>query len=141
MNRRSLLASLAVGAGATLAGCSESCDRTLIRPWLGNTENFTTMRYLIERDRVVVDVGSQGNGGHYAFDPPGIVIRAGTTVRWEWTGRGGPHRIVDECGRFESGSAAATDHTFDESFDRPGIYTYACEPHSERGMRGAIRVE
>ncbi len=89
------------------------------------------------RSGATVAVGA-GNG--YQFDPPSIRVSAGTTVVWEWTGRGGQHNVVAEDGTFESELAVEEGHTFEHAFDEPGTYEYVCVPHQQQGMRGTVEV-
>ncbi|MCU4971867.1 halocyanin domain-containing protein [Halobacteria archaeon AArc-m2/3/4] len=87
---------------------------------------------------VTVLVGSGDNGMY--FGPAAIRIDRGTTVRWEWTGDGGPHDVVDTDGAFESGQTPREGHTFDHTFDETGTYTYICRPHETQGMKGVVDV-
>lgn len=73
--------------------------------------------------------------------PTVVAVAPGTTLRWEWTGRGGPHDVVAESGAFDSGDpvddAAAV---FERALETPGLYRYYCTPHRRMGMRGAVYV-
>lgn len=93
-------------------------------------------------DTVTVEVGGGPDG--LAFDPPAIRVDAGTTVNWEWTGRGGVHNVEsddDSATEFSSGDAVDDDgETFEFTFDDPGIQLYVCTPHVGVGMLGAIEV-
>jgi halocyanin-like protein len=94
-------------------------------------------------DAVRVAVGASGNGGNLAFDPPAMRIDAGTTVVWEWTGRGGTHNVVsveDSEFSFESGNAVVEREPFERTFEEPGIGLYYCVPHASAGMNGAFEV-
>ncbi|MFB6142250.1 MAG: halocyanin domain-containing protein [Halorientalis sp.] len=102
------------------------------------------------RDTVTVDVGSEGNGGHFAFGPSAVLVSAGTTVEWVWTGEGGAHNVEalpeeqlqESDYEFTSGepvTAAGTEFT--RTLEEPGIALYHCEPHLSLGMKGAIAVE
>lgn len=62
-------------------------------------------------------------------------------MTWEWTGRGGTHDVVATQGTFGSGEPVSDAGTrFEYTFDRPGTYTYVCEPHEAMDMKGAILV-
>jgi serine/threonine-protein kinase len=92
---------------------------------------------------VTVDVGAGSNG--YAFDPAAVRISAGTTVTWEWTGKGGGHNVKSVEGSesdFTSGDDYVDEegHTYEQSFDNTGVQLYVCEPHMAQGMKGAIEV-
>jgi len=103
-----------------------------------------------EQDTVTVDVGAEGNGGNFAFEPPGVVVSTGTEVRWSWTGEGNPHNVealpeeqLDKSdyefssGEAEGGSGVKFTYTMDEA----GIALYHCEPHFADGMKGGVAVE
>ncbi|WP_228546305.1 halocyanin domain-containing protein [Halegenticoccus tardaugens] len=86
---------------------------------------------------VGVDVGA-GNG--YQFDPTSVRVSTGTTVVWEWTGRGGQHNVAARDGSFESELAVEAGTTFSHTFDGAGTYEYVCVPHEQQGMIGAVEV-
>lgn len=101
-------------------------------------------------DTVEIAVGAEGNGGAYAFDPPAVVVDAGTEVQWQWTGEGGPHNVEakpDEqyhtsdyefsSGQPESGS----DVTFSQTLDKSGVALYHCDERLSAGMKGGIVIE
>jgi halocyanin-like protein len=103
-----------------------------------------------EESDVTIEVGSEGNGGSFAYDPSAVAISTGTEVLWEWTGEGGQHNVEaepeDQIGEsdFEFSSGEAVDggdveYTF--TFDESGIALYHCEPHLSLGMKGSIVVE
>ncbi|WP_276255344.1 halocyanin domain-containing protein [Halomontanus rarus] len=87
---------------------------------------------------VTVLVGTGSNA--MRFGPAAIRLDRGTTVRWEWTGNGGPHDVVDTDGAFESGQTHREGHTFEHAFDETGTYTYICRPHETQGMKGVVDV-
>ena len=71
-----------------------------------------------------------------------VRITPGTRVVWEWLGRGGSHNVVGENRSFSSGvPVAEAGTTFSQTFTESGVVTYACVPHKEMGMRGAVVVE
>jgi halocyanin-like protein len=91
---------------------------------------------------VTVQVGTQANGGAYGFGPAAIRVSSGTTVTWEWTGKGASHNVVAEDGAsFESELVTEEGHTFEHTFDSTGVVTYFCTPHKALGMKGAVVVE
>lgn len=95
------------------------------------------------QDEVVVDVGAQGNGGAFAFDPPAVAISAGTTVSFQWTGEGGQHNVVsveDSDIDIDSGDPKESGDPFEQSFDNTGVCLYECEPHASLNMVGAVVV-
>jgi len=88
-----------------------------------------------------IDVGAGENG--FQFAPDDVVIEAGSTVVWEWTGDGGSHNVVsdNDSADFESELTDEAGHTFTHTFEEPGTYDYVCIPHQALGMSGRIRVE
>jgi len=90
---------------------------------------------------VRIVVGARTNGGYFGFDPDAVRVSPGTTVTWEWSGRGGEHNVVHEGGEFESELTDEEGHTFSHTFDAAGTYDYVCSPHREQGMTGTVIVE
>jgi plastocyanin/uncharacterized membrane protein len=81
-------------------------------------------------------------GSNY-FDPIGLRVDSGTTVRFELAG--GAHsataysdRIPDGASAFDSGTIS--DGSFEHTFETPGTYDYYCIPHKSIGMVGRIVV-
>ncbi|WP_396613865.1 plastocyanin/azurin family copper-binding protein (plasmid) [Haloferax sp. S1W] len=81
--------------------------------------------------------------GNNYFDPIGLYVNPGTTVRFEIAA--GAHsatayenRIPSDASAFDSGviSSGGFEHTFEE----PGTYDYYCIPHKSVGMVGRIVV-
>jgi plastocyanin/uncharacterized membrane protein len=77
------------------------------------------------------------------FDPVGLFVEPGTTVRFEIAGGSHsatayPERIPTAADAFDSGviSGGAFEHTFEE----PGTYDYYCTPHESMGMVGRVVV-
>lgn len=94
-------------------------------------------------DAVSVAVGAEGNQANYAFAPPALKVSSGTTVSWEWTGKGGRHNVVsvpDSDVDFDSGDPKASGEPFELSFDEAGVGLYECEPHAGVGMKGGLVV-
>ena len=155
-SRRSFLkaAGLVTLAGMSgLAGCSggqataadvsgpKFANEPNYKGYLDDTSNYDYTIDLRAEDAVTIEVGAEGNMGDFGFAPAAVAVSPGTRVTWEWTGRGGTHNVVASQGTFNSGppvEAAGT--TFEYTFDKPGVYTYACEPHEAMGMKGAIFV-
>lgn len=140
-----------MGAVTLLAGCSDgrAADggkaRVPIEPdykgWFDGVSNYDRTFDLRGQDRVTIRVGAEGNMGAFAFDPAAVAVSPGTTVVWEWTGKGGMHNVVARSGVLDSGALVRDrGHAFEHTFDEPGVYPYVCEPHAEMGMRGAIFV-
>jgi len=94
------------------------------------------------QDEVVVEVGAGDNG--FQFAPAGLAVDVGTTVVWEWTGRGGGHNVVSEPGSDFEVESERTDEegfTFEQTFDEEGVLLYVCTPHRAQGKYGAVVVE
>ena len=94
------------------------------------------------QDEVVVDVGAGDNG--FAFSPAALAVDAGTTVTWEWTGRGGQHNVVSEGDsdfEFESERIDEEGFTFEQTFEEEGAALYVCTPHRAQRKYGAVIVE
>lgn len=90
---------------------------------------------------VTVTVGSEGNGGTFAFGPPAVHVDLGATVQFEWAGGTNSHNVVSDEGLFDSGSP--TDQAgvnFEVTFEQAGRYPYYCAPHESLGMRGVVVV-
>jgi len=158
VRRRTVLASLGgIGVGS-LAGCStdEPNESTAsdypeytdipqsVDEYLSNTSNFDgTGVDRTETDEVSVTVGARGNTGYLAFDPAAVAISPGTTIVWEWNGRGGAHNVASPEDRepLYSGPQINSDsETYAYTFEDSGTYRYVCEPHKIQGMKGAIIV-
>lgn len=144
MHRRSVLRAGATAVGAAgLAGSAAAQEaQTETRPDFGSWLEDVDGGYLDARgqDEVTVDVGASGNSGNFAYRPAGLWVDPGTTVVWEWTGKGGQHNVVAEGGAFESDLAAEAGFTFEHTFESGGITNYYCQPHRALGMKGAVAV-
>ncbi len=113
-----------------------------VETYLEDADNFDgTLEDATGQSEVSVRVGSEANGGNFGFSPPAVRVDAGTTVVWEWTGKGGSHNVVEEQGAFESELVDEQGHTFEQAVDESGVTLYNCTPHLGVGMLGAIVVE
>lgn len=146
VDRRTILrgiGTLTVTAG--LAGCGGGGggggEEQDMDSYLSNTSNYSTVVDETGESSVTVMVGTRGNGGNWAFSPAAIRIDTGTTVLWEWTGKGQQHNVIDEGGNFESDLTAQEGFTFEYTFEEPGTFLYYCVPHEAVGMKGAVVVE
>lgn len=103
----------------------------------------------------VVEIGMQGtaDGSQVWFDPVGIHIRPGQTIRWTNHDPGNSHTTTayhpDVFGRPRRIPAGAkpwdSDYllpgeSFSVMFTVPGVYDYYCVPHEHAGMVGRIVV-
>ncbi|MGB9960746.1 halocyanin domain-containing protein (plasmid) [Halobacterium sp. MBLA0001] len=106
--------------------------------WFDDVDNFDRTVDMRGQNEVRIRVGAAGNGGGYALSPPAVHVDPGTRVIWEWVGDDGPHEFAATDGEYASPSQTAGEWGL--VFDGVGISTYACKPHAERGMKGAIAV-
>ncbi|MFC7139912.1 plastocyanin/azurin family copper-binding protein [Halosimplex aquaticum] len=81
--------------------------------------------------------------GNNYFDPIGLHVEPGTTVRFEIAA--GAHsatayenRIPSDASAFDSGTISSGE--FEYTFEEPGTYDYYCIPHKSVGMVGRIVV-
>lgn len=81
--------------------------------------------------------------GNNYFDPIGLHVEPGTTVRFEIAA--GAHsatayenRIPADASAFDSGTISQG--SFEHTFEAPGTYDYYCIPHKTVGMVGRIVV-
>ena len=145
LSRRRILrgAGAALAAG-TVAGClgsgGDSEGDGTIDGHLSGANNYDgTVVDMTGESEVTVAVGA-GNG--LAFDPAAVRVDAGTTVAWEWTGRGGRHNVVaaeESASEFESDLASGKGVTFRRTFES-GPQLYFCNPHRAQGMYGAVAI-
>jgi plastocyanin len=103
----------------------------------------------------VIDVEMRGNkeGSRVWFEPAGILVRPGDTVRWTNRDPGNAHTSTayhpDNDGhplRIPPGARAwdsdylLPDQSFSVTLATPGVYDYFCTPHEHAGMVGRIVV-
>ena len=142
--RRTVLAATGATALAGLAGCltggsgSQTEDDSALEEWLGGLQDYDGPVDRTGESEVAVTVGAGSDG--LAFDPLAVTVDIGTTVVWEWTGRGGRHNVVDRDGAFTSEYHDDEGATFEYTFEETGTFAYYCEPHQALGMKGGVRV-
>jgi len=81
--------------------------------------------------------------GNNYFDPVGLHVEPGTTVRFEiaagtHSATAYPDRIPDGADAFDSGTISQGG--FEHAFETPRTYDYYCIPHESVGMVGRIVV-
>lgn len=81
--------------------------------------------------------------GNNYFDPIGLRVDPGTTVRFELaagahSATAYPNRIPDGASAFDS--ETISQGSFEHTFETPGTYDYYCIPHKSIGMVGRIVV-
>lgn len=126
----------AISAGSGL-GAAQSDD---FDGWFENVENYDGVVDATGQDTVTVEVGTDANGGAFGFTPAAVRVSPGTTITWEWTGKGGVHNVKAHDDSFESEMANEAGHTFEQTFDADGVSKYLCVPHESLGMKGAVVV-
>lgn len=100
----------------------------------------------------LIEMRSDALGSRVWFDPIGLYVRPGTTVRWiarenvhtttayHPTNDRHPLRIPDGAAPWDSGFLVKPGATFDVTLTVPGVYDYYCTPHEAAGMVGRIVV-
>jgi halocyanin-like protein len=135
-------AGAAAAAGVGVAGTTPAAAQsgTDLSDWLSNVGNADGVVDETGTSEVTIEVGIEANGGAFGFGPAVVRVDPGTTVVWEWTGKGGSHNVVAADGRFESKLTAEAGTTFERTFESTGVVRYACSPHEMVGMKGAVVV-
>lgn len=103
----------------------------------------------------IVEIKMQGNedGSHVWFDPIGILIKPGQTIRWTNLNPGNSHtttaynpanferplRIPKAAKPWDSAYLLPYE-SFSVTFTEQGVYDYFCIPHEHAGMVGRIIV-
>ncbi|QGN06970.1 halocyanin domain-containing protein [Halorhabdus sp. CBA1104] len=144
--RRDLLRAGAA-AGTAAAGLATTGSATAqagvdFDGWFSDVSNYDGIVDRRGQDEVTVTVGVQANGSNWGFGPAAVRVDPGTTVVWEWNGKGGAHNVVAENDDgYSSGEAVdQAGTTFEQTFEETGISKYYCDPHLAVGMKGAIVV-
>ncbi|SFQ09440.1 Plastocyanin [Mesorhizobium sp. NFR06] len=103
----------------------------------------------------IVDIAMKGrdDGSHVWFDPIGVLVKPGQTVRWTNLNPGNSHTTTayspENFGRPlrmpKTARPWASDYllpndTFSAAFAEQGVYDYFCIPHEHAGMVGRIIV-
>jgi halocyanin-like protein len=140
VSRRGFLTATAGGAAAAaMAGPASAQGEPDFGGYLDDVPNYDGVVDKTGQDEVTVTVGGEANN-FLSFEPPAIHVDPGTTVVWEWTGKGGSHNVVHEGGNFESDLKVEQGFSFSHTFETDGIFKYYCQPHKVLGMKGAVVV-
>jgi plastocyanin len=95
---------------------------------------------------------SDALGARVWFDPVGLYVEVGTTVRWvvrenvhtttAYHPRNDRHplRIPEHASAWDSGFLVHPGDHFDVRLTERGVYDYYCQPHEAAGMVGRIIV-
>lgn len=105
----------------------------------------------VEVEDGVYEVKMVTDGQEYYFDPIGLHVEPGDTVRWvidegahsttayeEGNGGAGETRIPEAAESWNSGTLLQQGATFEYTFEEEGTYDYFCIPHKTLGMIGRI---
>jgi plastocyanin len=102
-----------------------------------------------------VDIVMHGNdnGSHVWFDPIGVLVKPGTTIRWVNRDAGNAHTatayhpdVMDRPRRMPKAAKPwdsdylLPEEAFSVALDVPGVYDFYCVPHEHAGMVGRIVV-
>jgi plastocyanin len=123
----------------------------LVLTGLGMAPLFGT-QLLASPDPELIEMRSDALGSRVWFDPIGLFVQPGTTVRW--IARENVHtttayhpnndhhslRIPDGAVPWDSGYLVKPGASFDVTLRVPGVYDYYCTPHEGAGMVGRIVV-
>jgi plastocyanin len=103
----------------------------------------------------LVEIRMQGrdDGSHVWFDPIGILIKPGQTVRWTNLNPGNSHtttaynpanferpRRMPKAAKPWDSDYLLPNESFSVTFTEQGVYDYYCIPHEHAGMVGRIIV-
>jgi len=132
--------------GLALAGLGLASDRATAAA--GLLRDRSESRAPLE----VIEMRSDALGSRVWFDPIGLYVEPGTTVRW--IVRDNVHtttayhpgndqhslRIPEGATPWDSGFLVNPGDHFDVTLTVPGVYDYYCMPHEAAGMVGRIVV-
>ncbi len=102
---------------------------------------------------IEITMSGRPDGSKVWFDPYGLLIRPGQTLRWTNRDKANSHtvtayspgnygrslRIPKEAAAFDS-DFLLPDESFEMTLEVPGVYDYYCIPHEMAGMVGRIIV-
>lgn len=102
-------------------------------------------------DTVVIEMKSDTYGSKVGFDPIGILIRPGQTIRWmcasnvhtvtAYHPKNSNHSLrIPEAATPWDSKYLLPKQTFEVTFNVEGVYDYFCLPHEMAGMVGRIVV-
>lgn len=97
------------------------------------------------------EIEMRSDGTEYLFDPVGLHVEPGDTVRWinvsgahsttayaEGNGGAGERRIPEGADPWNSETITEQGGEFEYTFEEEGTYDYFCIPHKSLGMVGRI---
>jgi plastocyanin len=101
---------------------------------------------------VEISMRSDQSGSKVWFDPVGVLVEPGTTIRWvavanvhtatAYHPSNGHHslRIPEGAAPWDSGYLVNPGDHFEATLEVPGVYDFFCLPHEAAGMVGRIVV-
>jgi plastocyanin len=108
----------------------------------GSPVQFTATASAIPGGPGGVTIELRSDGGN-RFVPANVTVSAGTTVTWTWVS--GIHDVTPTGAPAFSGSGnpVSAPHTFSQTFNTAGTYSYFCTVHGTptAGMRGTVVVQ
>jgi len=145
---------LQAGAAATAVittgtGLAAAAGASEYGGWFGGSTGGETSNYdgttvdKTGQGSVTISVGTDGNGGSYAFDPPAVKVSSGTEVTFDWVSNTHNVEVQDQpAGENWQGESSIKNegYTYSHTFETAGTYKYYCDPHLSLGMKGAIVV-
>ena len=130
-------------------------SRRQVLRWGGGVLATLALPPAVGRARGIVEIRMQGrpDGSHVWFDPIGVRVEPGQTVRWTNLDPGNSHTstayhpsIADRPLRMpEDAKPWNSDYllpneSFSATLSEPGVYDYYCQPHEHAGMVARIVV-
>jgi plastocyanin len=104
-------------------------------------------------DIVEIAMQGRGDGSRVWFDPIGLLVEPGRTVRWTNRNPGNSHTTtaynpenfgrplrMPKAERSWNSDLLLPEESFSVTFSVPGVYDYYCIPHEHAGMVGRIVV-
>jgi len=131
-------------AGATAATTGTAAAQEEQPVWPSEAEgNVGSYQDARGESEVTVMVGAGDQG--LAFDPTLLWVDPGTTITWEWTGRGGSHNVqnVEGPASLDSGDPVGEEgatYEYEVTEEDAGITHYHCVPHTTVGMHAGLAV-
>ncbi|MFB6166255.1 MAG: plastocyanin/azurin family copper-binding protein [Haloarculaceae archaeon] len=138
MNRRTYLARLGAGGAATAALADPAAAQSD-----GNTTGDSSGGNKTHEIKMVTE------GGEYYFDPVGLHVKPGDTVKWvidsgghtttSYSKSNGAKDLIPKGAKgWDSGMLKKKGASFEKTFTVEGTYDYYCTPHKTLGMVGRI---
>src|ERR1044071_395818 len=102
---------------------------------------------------IEITMGGREDGSHVWFDPIGILIKPGQTIRWTNLNPGNSHTTtayhpanferplrIPKAAKSWNSDYLLPNESFSVLFTEKGVYDYFCIPHERAGMVGRILV-